>query len=182
MSRAPRASVVLASVLLLAACASSPKPAPLASTPSTPPAPPTSRSEAAPPVGPVQGQVLPGTAKDFVIKVGDRVYFDYDKSDIRSDAAGVLALQAAWLVRYRDVMVRIEDNCDERGTREYNFALGASRAAAVRDFLLAHGVNGGRITTVSYGKEQPIDPGEGEEHWAHDRNAHTAILSGAAPG
>jgi peptidoglycan-associated lipoprotein len=77
------------------------------------------------------------------------------------------------------VRVRIEGNCDERGTREYNFALGARRADAVRSYLVSHGVPTGRITTISYGKEQPLDPGHDDSAWAKDRNAHTAITEGA---
>ncbi len=91
----------------------------------------------------------------------------------------MLDKQAQWLARYPQVQVRIEGNCDERGTREYNLALGARRANSVRDFLVSHGVNPARINTISYGKERPIDPGESEEAWAHDRNAHTAITAGA---
>ena len=75
--------------------------------------------------------------------------------------------------------MRIEGNCDERGTREYNLALGARRANAIRDYLVAHGVTADRVTTVSYGKEKPLDPGTGEEADAHNRNAHTAITGGA---
>jgi peptidoglycan-associated lipoprotein len=90
----------------------------------------------------------------------------------------VLANQAAWLNRYPEVHVRIEGNCDERGTREYNFALGARRANSVKEFLVNHGVDPVRITTVSYGKERPVDPGTGDVAWSHDRNAHTDIISG----
>jgi len=122
---------------------------------------------------------LPGSVQDFVINAGDRIYFDYDEFNLRPDALPVLTAQAAWLGRYPEVQVRIEGNADERGTREYNFALGARRANAVKDFLEERGVNAGRITTVSYGKERPIDPGPGEEAWAHNRNAHTAIIAGA---
>jgi peptidoglycan-associated lipoprotein len=117
--------------------------------------------------------------QDFVISAGERVFFDTDAYSIRPDAAEILAKQADWLGRYPAVRVRVEGNCDERGTREYNFALGARRANSVRDFLVAHGVDGGRITTVSYGKERPLDGGEGEEAWAKNRNAHTAITDGA---
>jgi peptidoglycan-associated lipoprotein len=122
---------------------------------------------------------MPGTVQDFIVNIGDRIYFDYDRYELRADARPVLDAQARWLQRYPQVLVRIEGNCDERGTREYNFALGARRASAVRDFLVARGVSMDRITTVSYGKEKPMDPGEGEAAWAHNRNAHTAILSGA---
>ena len=90
----------------------------------------------------------------------------------------MLDAQAAWLNRYPAVQVRIEGNCDERGTEDYNLALGARRANALRQYLIAHGVAAGRISTVSYGKERPVDPGEGEEHWAHNRNGHTALTSG----
>jgi len=114
-----------------------------------------------------------------VVNVGELVYFDFDKAEIRADAAPILANQAQWLQRYPEVRVRIEGNCDERGTREYNFALGARRADIVRDFLIAHGVAPGRITTISFGKERPIDPGHDDQAWARNRNAHTAITEGA---
>jgi peptidoglycan-associated lipoprotein len=170
------AVLVLASV---AACAEKPKP--VAMTP-----PPPTQAEVPPPPRsepPVQQNNLPGiqpgSQQDFVVNVGDRVYFDTDHSDIRADAQGILSAQAAWLVRYPAVKVRIEGNADERGTREYNFALGARRAQAVMDFLVSKGVMPSRIATISYGKENPIDPGSGEEAWAKNRNAHTAIVSGA---
>src|ERR1700722_9482636 len=130
-----------------------------------------------PPPGP-QGPI-PGSTQDFVVNIGDRVYFDFNQADVRADAQPILAGQADWLRRYPGVRVRIEGNCDERGTREYNFALGAKRADSVRDFLVAHGIAAGRITTISYGKEQPIDPGQDEAAWAKNRNAHTAIVQGA---
>lgn len=161
----------------LAACASKPKPAyPTTPAPSAPaPAP----AEQAPAPGPVTEQALPGSEQDFVINVGDRVYFDFDKYEVRTDAQPILAAQAAWLKKYPAIAVRIEGNCDERGTREYNLALGARRANSIRDFLVAQGIPGGRITTISYGKEKPIDVGSGEEADQHNRNAHTAIVSGA---
>ena len=164
---------------LLAGCASHPKagspPGPFASDTAPLPPPPPSR---APSEG-VNGRPLPGSVQDFVINVGDRVYFDFNGYGVRADAQPVLAAQAAWLNRYGAVQVRIEGNCDERGTREYNLALGARRASSVRDFLVSHGVDPARISTISYGKERPLDPGEGEDAWAKNRNAHTAIVSGA---
>jgi len=169
-----RLALAAAAAATLAACASKPKPAPVA-----PPPPPPPPAETAPPPAPVGETVLPGSERDFVVNVGDRVYFDFDKYDIRTDAQPLLDAQAAWLKRYPAVAVRIEGNCDERGTREYNLALGARRANAVRDFLVARGVAGDRISTVSYGKEKPIDAGTGEEADAHNRNAHTAITGGA---
>ncbi len=114
-----------------------------------------------------------------MINAGDLVYFDYDKFVVRDDAKPTLDAQAAWLQRYASVRVRIEGNCDERGTREYNFALGSRRATAVRDYLVGKGLSTARIETVSYGKEKPVDTGTGEQSWAHNRNGHTVITSGA---
>jgi peptidoglycan-associated lipoprotein len=182
----PRAAKLAAIALAgawMAACSSHPKPmGPVAPTP--PPPPPPSNSYAAPTQPPVQqgesGAPIPGSERDFVINVGDKVYFDFDKFDIRADAQPVLEAQANWLARYPAVQVRIEGNCDELGTREYNFALGARRANSVKEYLEQHGVAASRIATVSYGKEHPIDLGEGDEARAHNRNAHTAITAGAA--
>jgi peptidoglycan-associated lipoprotein len=173
------ALVTAAGALTLVACASKPKPAYPVQPPVSPQAVAPSRPTQAPPPAPVSQAPLPGSERDFVVNVGDRVYFDFDKYDIRTDAQPLLAAQAAWLTKYPAVQVRIEGNCDERGTREYNLALGARRANAVREFLVAHGVSGDRITTVSYGKEKPVDAGTGEEADAHNRNAHTAITGGA---
>ena len=122
---------------------------------------------------------LPGSQQDFVINVGDRIYFDLDSYAIRADAQALLDSQATWLKRYGATAIRIEGNCDELGTREYNLALGARRANAVRDYLVGRGVNGERITTVSFGKEKPIDGGSGEEANAKNRNGHTVLVSGA---
>ena len=171
-----RLAAAAAAMAALAACASHPKPAP------APPAPPP-RAEAPPapppPPAPVTSRIIPGSVQDFVVNVGDRVYFDFDQYAVRADAQPILAAQAAWLNRYPSVRVRIEGNCDERGTAEYNLALGARRANSVQEFLVSHGVAPGRIATISYGKEKPVDPGEGEEAWQHNRNAHTDITSGA---
>jgi peptidoglycan-associated lipoprotein len=165
--------------MLVTACASNKPPPPRA-----PIGPPTTEQSApendnnGPPVAQNTGPI-PGSQQDFVINVGELVYFDFDKADIRADAQPILTGQSAWLRRYPQVRVRIEGNCDERGTREYNFALGARRAESVRDFLIAHGVDGARITTISYGKERPLDPGSDEQAWARNRNARTAITEGA---
>jgi len=163
---------------LLSACASQTKLPPQGAASHRTPPPPEASYPVSPP-GAVQSAPLPGSARDFVVNVGDRVYFDFDQYLIRQDAQPVLAAQAHWLNRYPDVRVRIEGNCDDRGTREYNFALGARRANSVREFLLEHGVDPSRITTVSYGKERPIDLGTGEAAWQHNRNAHTDITGGA---
>lgn len=175
-----RLLVVGAAVAAMAACA--PRPAPEGATdpnagqPSAP-AYPTA------PTGPVQGgnvgAATPGSEQDFVVNVGDRVYFDLDSYDVKSDAYPRLDAQAAWLQRYPNVRIRIEGNADERGTREYNLALGARRAESVRTYLVERGVPAGRIDTISYGKERPIAEGSSEDAWARNRNAHTAIVSGA---
>jgi peptidoglycan-associated lipoprotein len=181
MSFNARPAVTLAAIALagaLAACASKPKPLP-ETGPATPPPAATEPTYPQPPEPPVTGRPIPGSVQDFVINVGDRVYFDFDSYQVRADAQPILDQQSAWLARYPAVKVRIEGNCDERGTREYNLALGARRANAVREYLVAHGVADARIETVSYGKERPIDPGSGEEAWAKNRNAHTAITEGA---
>lgn len=159
--------LALAAVATLAACASRPDPTPTG------------------PVGPTTPQVTqpsgpaPGSVEDFRVSVGDRVFFGYDRFDLSSEARAVLERQAAWLRRYPGVRVLVAGNCDERGTREYNIALGARRAAAARDFLVSLGIDGGRIESVSYGKERPLDARANEEAWSVNRNAHTQIVSGA---
>ena len=122
---------------------------------------------------------IPGSTQDFVINAGDRVYFDYDSYTVRADATDILDHQAQWLQRYPGVHVRVEGNCDERGTREYNFALGERRANAVRSYLISQGVEASRIDTVSYGKERPIDSGSDDSAQAKTRNAHTTLTAGA---
>lgn len=163
----------------LAACQSKPKPA----FPTAPPAPTQAPATPLPPTAPPISQTpmgpLPGSTQDFIVNVGDRVYFDTDSHDIRSDAMPLLDAQSNWLRRYAGVNVRIEGNADERGTREYNLALGARRANSVREYLVSHGVTSSRIATISFGKEQPLDSGDGEESWQRNRNARTAIVSGA---
>jgi len=173
-----RLALIATATVSMAACASKPKPTYPTTTPA-PSAPPAPDRTPAPPPSSVSQAPLPGSEQDFVINVGDRVYFDFDRYDVRSDATGLLDAQAGWLKRYPAVQVRIEGNCDERGTREYNLALGARRANAVRDYLASHGVDPGRITTVSYGKEKPVDLGSGDEADQKNRNAHTAIVGGA---
>ncbi|WP_339914801.1 peptidoglycan-associated lipoprotein Pal [uncultured Brevundimonas sp.] len=135
------------------------------------------------PTGPVSGGNVgapaAGSEQDFVVNIGDRVYFDLNMYQIRPEAFARLNAQAQWLQRYPQVTVRIEGNADERGTREYNLALAARRAESVRNYLVERGIPAGRIDTISYGKERPIAEGSNEEAWARNRNAHTAIVSGA---
>ena len=120
---------------------------------------------------------LPGSTADFLARVrSDRIYFDTDRSDIDSEDQAILASQAAWLQRFPNTRVTLEGHCDERGTRDYNIALGARRANAAKNFLAAQGVNPARVTTVSYGKERPEALGSDEESWARNRRAVTITL------
>ena len=139
---------------------------------------PIQRTEA--PVTPAFTGPTPGTIADFVQNVGDRVYFDFNQYSLTVEARGLLQSQAAWLDAYPETKILVAGNCDERGTREYNLALGARRANAVKDYLIAQGVSADRITTISYGKERPIDPASNDGAWARNRNSHTQIVSGAA--
>lgn len=159
--------IALAAVASLAACASRPEPQPT-------PQPQTTTPPVEQPRGPV-----PGSAEDFRVSVGDRVFFGYDRFDLTPEARSVLERQAAWLRQYPNVRILVAGNCDERGTREYNLALGARRAAAARDYLASLGVAANRMETVSYGKERPLDPRANEEAWSVNRNALTQIVSGA---
>lgn len=128
--------------------------------------------------GPIADGPMPGTVDDFVENVGDRVFFGYDQHNLSAQATNVLANQAKWLMQYPTTIVIIGGHADERGTRDYNLALGSRRAEAVKDYLVSQGVSPNRITTVSYGKERPIAGGSDEQSWAMNRNAHTAIVSG----
>ncbi len=119
--------------------------------------------------------VVAGTIEDFEVNVGDRVLFGTDRFDLTNDARDVLQRQSQWLTRYPDVDVTIAGHADERGTREYNLALGERRATAVKNYLVALGIDSERIRTISYGKERPVDPGSNEESWAKNRRGVTQI-------
>ena len=124
------------------------------------------------------GAATPGSAQDFTVNVGDRIFFDLDSSAIRADAQGILSRQAQWLNQYGNYAIVVEGHADERGTREYNLALGARRAAATRDYLVSRGVAGNRIRTISYGKERPVAVCDDISCWSQNRRAVTT-LSGA---
>lgn len=115
------------------------------------------------------------TLSDQLVSIGDTVLFDFDSSTLSSDAQGVLRRQAAFLSAHPAVRIIIEGHCDERGTREYNLALGERRASATRDFLVAQGVNAARIRIVSYGKERPAAVGSNETAWAQNRRSVSII-------
>lgn len=127
-------------------------------------------STAMQPSGPV-----PGSEEDLVATAGDRVLFALNKSGLSADAQATLEKQAAWLAKYPQVNVEIAGNCDDRGTEEYNIALGQRRANAARDYLVAKGVASSRISTISYGKDRPTQEGDDESAWAQNRNAITAV-------
>lgn len=119
--------------------------------------------------------VTPGSVGDFRQNVGDRVFFDTDSSTVREDGRQTLNRQAEWLKKYGNYQITIEGHCDERGTREYNLALGERRANAARQYLIAQGIPASRIKTVSYGKERPDPVGSDEAAWARNRRAVTAL-------
>jgi len=175
----------LSAVLILAACASDEEmPAPMMTAA---PAPPPAQQPMAPPrpmpqapvAAPAPAGVTAGTREDFIQNVGDRVLFGYDRSDLEDSGRTTLQKQAAWLQRFPTVVLTIEGHADERGTREYNLALGARRAQAVRDYLVSLGVSGARIETISYGKERPICVQSNDGCWAQNRRGLSTIKSGA---
>jgi peptidoglycan-associated lipoprotein len=151
-----------AAVALLAACSSAetPKPTP----------------EAAVQKGPV-----PGSQEDLVANVGDRIFFDFDKSNVNgkgprtTNNIATLDRQVAWLKQWSQNNIQIAGNCDERGTAEYNIALGMRRANADRDYLVAKGIAASRISTISYGKDRPVALGSNEDAWSQNRNAITSV-------
>jgi peptidoglycan-associated lipoprotein len=179
-------SAICLSVILAAACASKQKPAPItaAATPAViaapPPAPPP-RTTPAPMRAIAQPAILPGSLRDFQVNVGDTVYFPFDSSSLDDTGRTVLQKQAAWLERYRNVTLQVQGNCDERGTREYNLALGARRAASVREYLISLGVAPGRMDTISYGKERPVCSESSEACWEQNRRALSAISGATSP-
>ena len=123
--------------------------------------------------------VEPGTAQDFIVNVGDRVFFAFNKSNLDAKAQETLNKQAAWLQKYPAVTILVAGHCDERGTREYNLALGERRANAAKDYLVSKGIAANRIKTISYGKERPAVLGSNEWAWAQNRRSVSSITGGA---
>jgi len=152
---------LLSALLVLGACSS------------PPPEAPAGRAGGAGGIGATN--IVPGSQQDLEASAGDRVFFAFDRSDISAEAREILTRQADWLRRYPNVSVTIEGHCDERGTREYNLALGERRAQAVKNVLVASGIPASRISTISYGKERPIVVGSNEEAWAQNRVAITTV-------
>jgi peptidoglycan-associated lipoprotein len=167
-SLGPALSAV-AALALLAACTTKPQ----------------ATAEAPPPSGPMtqtttQSSIIPGSAEDLRVNVGDTVHFAFDRSDVQDQDRGTLQRQAAWLQKYPQVRVTVQGNCDERGTREYNLALGARRANAVKEYLVSLGISSARVDTISYGKERPVCTDSTEDCWAQNRRGVTVISSGGA--
>jgi peptidoglycan-associated lipoprotein len=168
----------VSALILLAGCAEKMMEATPTSAPA-PEAPPPAAPPPPPPPAPVQHMIIPGSAEDFRVNVGDRVFFAYDKTDLSDQDRTTLLKQAAWLQRYPQVTLSIEGHCDERGTREYNLALGARRAQSVKDYLVSLGVNGARLDTISSGKERPVCTESNEACWAQNRRGVSTIKSGS---
>jgi len=156
---------LLGALLLLTACSSPPPETP----PPGPPGPPAGAG------GIGSRSIVPGSQQDLEASAGDRVFFAFDRSDITPESQQILSRQADWLRRYPNVTVTIEGHCDERGTREYNLALGERRAQAAKNVLVASGIPASRISTISYGNERPIVVGSNEEAWAQNRVAITIV-------
>ncbi len=126
--------------------------------------------------GPQAGAAAtPGSKQDFVVNVGDRVFFSTDSSDLSAEARTTLDKQAQWLNHYPQYTFVIEGNADERGTREYNLALGARRAQVVRDYLISRGVAANRMSTISYGKERPVATCDNITCWSQNRRTVTDL-------
>ena len=123
----------------------------------------------------LSSNVKPGTGQDFVVNVGDRVFFEEDQSTLHAQGQTTLANQAKWLNRYSQYTITVEGHADERGTRQYNIALGARRAQSARDYLVSQGVNASRIKTISYGKERPVAVCNDNSCWSQNRRAVTVL-------
>lgn len=154
---------LFAAVTLLAACGTTEEPEMASEATST-----TATTSTATAPTAIAGPT-PGTQEHLVVNVGDRVFFDFDKSDLRPEARATVEALAVWMNDFPSTTLSLEGHCDERGTREYNLALGERRANAVRDYLVALGIAPNRLTTISYGKERPAVLGSNEEAWAQNR-------------
>ena len=163
---------LLAVLVLVAGCSSTPKDTGSLSTDGSQTA--ADGSALTSGVDATQG-ATPGTQQDLVVNVGDRVFFGYDKYDLSSEARTTIEKQALWLKKYPHLNISVEGHCDERGTREYNLALGEKRATTVRNYLIALGVESGRIQTISYGKERPAVTGSDETSWAQNRRGVVVV-------
>src|SRR3972149_3031385 len=125
-------------------------------------------------------EIEPQIAREAEVKVVpqlDDIHFDFDKSDIRTDAREILQKNADWLQNNPDIKIQIEGHCDEKGTAEYNLALGERRAMSTKKYLISLGISADRIYTISYGEELPIDPNHSEDSWTKNRRAHFLVIT-----
>lgn len=169
-------SVLAGAAMLASACASQKAPEPTPPPPQVveapkPPTPPAPIASTPAPAGPALG-----SKGDFAAKATDRVYFDYDQYNLDDEDRRALATQVSWLKQYPSTRVEIQGNADERGTRDYNIALGERRAQAVSSYLQGQGIAANRIQTISFGKDKPLDPGHDESAWARNRNSYTNVI------
>ncbi|MCP1334895.1 peptidoglycan-associated lipoprotein Pal [Futiania mangrovi] len=167
LSAAPKLALLVSLMMGLAACSSTDSAAPVATG--------AGAGGTGVSTGRVQAGPAPGTVEEFQVEVGDRVFFGTDEYALSPDAQNTLRAQAAWLMQYPQAAIVIEGHADERGTREYNLALGDRRASSVRNYLVALGVPGDRIRTVSYGKERPVALCSNESCWSENRRAVTVV-------
>jgi len=170
MNRSLLIAGIAATTLVLGACASKPK--------ELPPEPGTTATETTQPPMQGTGPAVPGSQADFMASVmSDTVLFDLDRYNIDASDQGILQSQAQWLSRYPNKSVTIEGHADERGTRDYNLALGERRANSAKNYLVSLGIDPSRVTVLSYGKERPIALGSDEESWARNRRAVTVTVN-----
>jgi peptidoglycan-associated lipoprotein len=155
--------LIVAAAALLAACESAPE------------ATSTSSNTGAAPTQTAPKGIVAGSVEDFIANVGDRVFFDYDKFAVRADAKATLDKQVAWLKKYPTYNLTVEGHADERGTREYNLALGERRANAVKEYLVGNGLPAARVKSISYGKERPVALGSNEAAWSQNRRGVTTL-------
>ena len=158
ISRGVRIAAVLAVAIFAAACSQNP----------------------IDPTNPQATAATPGSAQDFIVNVGDRVFFEVDSTELTVQSRDTLEKQAQWLQRYNRYAFTIEGHADERGTREYNIALGARRAQSVREYLVARGIDAARMRTISYGKERPVAVCNDISCWSQNRRAVTVLSQAGA--
>lgn len=178
MRATPLKLMLVAGLVVTAACSTKKKDLP------PPPPPPSSPAAEAPmpaaPNGPVTSSAVPGSLQDMIQQAGaDRVLFAYDSFEVDDTAKSILGRQATWLQKFPSQRITIEGHADERGTREYNLALGDRRANAIKNYLAAQGVPASRITTISYGKERPEVQGSDDESYARNRRGVTVLGNSA---
>ena len=170
-------SALAIAALAVSACAAQPKPEPAPKPPEVavvtpPPTPPPVPANPTPPNPGPQA----GSKADFAAKATDRVFFDYDKYNLDADDMRALASQVAWLKQYPSTRVEVQGHADERGTRDYNIALGERRAQSVKSYLISQGIADARIQTISFGKDKPLDMGHDEAAWSRNRNSFTNVI------